>query len=78
MRYTAWRRGCTAMTLPPGMNDRGDLGAGGGVSVVAVAADAVVHDDPAAAHGFILGYGSSLPAQIPRAVRLMRSVISGA
>lgn len=27
-------------------------------------------------HGFILGFGSSLPAQIPRAVRLLKSVIA--
>jgi GntR family transcriptional regulator/MocR family aminotransferase len=27
-------------------------------------------------HGFILGFGSTLPAQIPRAVRLMRSLVA--
>jgi GntR family transcriptional regulator / MocR family aminotransferase len=31
-----------------------------------------------ARHGFILGYGSSMSAQIPRAVRLMRSLIAPA
>jgi GntR family transcriptional regulator/MocR family aminotransferase len=66
-----------AMTLPPGMNDRE-------ISARAIHARLWLwplspsYTTTPPRQGFILGFGSSLPAQIPRAVRLMRSLIPSA
>jgi GntR family transcriptional regulator / MocR family aminotransferase len=64
-----------AMTFPPGLND---------VEIAARAARSRLWLWPLSPsylgknprHGFNLGFGSSLPNQIPRAVRLMRSLIA--
>jgi GntR family transcriptional regulator/MocR family aminotransferase len=65
-----------AITLPPGMND---------IEIATRAAQARLWLWPLSRcyiganprNGFILGFGSTPPDQIPRAVRLLRSVVAG-
>jgi len=63
-----------AMTLPPGLNDR-EISAHAAKSRLWLWPLSPSYTTSPARHGFILGYGSSLPPQIPPAVRLMRSLI---
>jgi GntR family transcriptional regulator / MocR family aminotransferase len=64
-----------AMTLPPDMNDR-EISARAASSRLWLWPLSPSYNLSPPRPGFILGYGSSLPAQIPRAVRLMRSLIA--
>jgi len=64
-----------AMTLPPGLNDLE-------ISIRAARSSLWLHPlspnylgNPPR-HGFILGFGSTLPSQIPPAVRLLRSIVA--
>jgi GntR family transcriptional regulator/MocR family aminotransferase len=66
-----------AMTLPPGLNDR-EISARAIRSRLWLWPLSPSYTTTPPRHGFILGFGSSLPAQIPRAVRLMRSLIPSA
>jgi GntR family transcriptional regulator / MocR family aminotransferase len=63
-----------AMTLPPGLNDR-EISARAISSRLWLWPLSPSYTTTPPRHGFILGFGSSLPAQIPRAVRLMRSLL---
>jgi GntR family transcriptional regulator/MocR family aminotransferase len=64
-----------AITLPPGLDD---------IEIAARASDSRLWLWPLSPHyrgkaprnGFIMGFGSTLPSQIPRAVRLMRSLVA--
>ena len=62
-----------AMTLPEGMNDR-EISARAAGSRLWLWPLSPSYNSSRPRHGFILGFGSSLPEQIPRAVRLMRSL----
>ena len=64
-----------AMTLPQGLNDR-EISARAARSRLWLWPLSPSYMTNPVRHGFILGFGSSLPAQIPRAVRLMRSLIA--
>ncbi|MGO9339114.1 MAG: PLP-dependent aminotransferase family protein [Terracidiphilus sp.] len=64
-----------AFTLPPGLNDR-EISARAALSRLWLWPLSPSYMTSPARHGFILGFGSSLPAQIPPAVRLMRSLIA--
>ena len=66
-----------AMTLPPGLNDR-EISARAIRSRLWLWPLSPSYTTTPPRHGFILGFGSSLPAQIPRAVRLMRSLVPSA
>jgi GntR family transcriptional regulator / MocR family aminotransferase len=63
-----------AFTLPQGLDDR-EISARAEQSRLWLWPLSPSYTTNPARHGFILGFGSSLPAQIPRAVRLMRSFI---
>jgi GntR family transcriptional regulator/MocR family aminotransferase len=63
-----------AMTLPPGLNDR-EISARAAESKLWLWPLSPSYIVAPPRHGFILGYGSSLPSQIPAAVRQMRSII---
>lgn len=64
-----------AMTLPEGMNDR-EISARAANSRLWLWPLSPSYNSSKPRHGFILGFGSSLAEQIPRAVRLMRSLIA--
>jgi GntR family transcriptional regulator/MocR family aminotransferase len=64
-----------AFTLPPGLDDR-EISTQAAKSRLWLWQLSPAYTNTPARHGFILGFGSSLPAQIPRAVRLMRSLIA--
>jgi len=63
-----------AMTLPEGLDDR-EISARAAGSRLWLWPLSPSYTTSPSRSGFILGFGSSLPAQIPRAVRLMRSLI---
>jgi GntR family transcriptional regulator/MocR family aminotransferase len=63
-----------AFTLPPGLDDR-EISTRALDSRLWLWQLSPAYTTTPSRHGFILGFGSSLPAQIPRAVRLMRSLI---
>jgi GntR family transcriptional regulator/MocR family aminotransferase len=64
-----------AFTLPPGLNDR-EISERAAQSRLWLWPLSPSYTTNPPRPGFILGYGSSIPAQIPRAVRLMRSLIA--
>jgi GntR family transcriptional regulator / MocR family aminotransferase len=64
-----------AMTLPQGLNDL-EIAARAARSRLWLYSLSPNYLSQVPRHGFILGFGSTLPTQIPRAVRLMRSVIA--
>jgi GntR family transcriptional regulator/MocR family aminotransferase len=64
-----------AFTLPPGLDDR-EISAKATSSRLWLWQLSPAYIAGPARHGFILGFGSSMPAQIPGAVRLMRSLIA--
>jgi GntR family transcriptional regulator/MocR family aminotransferase len=64
-----------AFTLPPGQDDR-EISARAEQSRLWLWPLSPSYITSPPRHGFILGFGSSLPAQIPRAVRLLRSFIA--
>ncbi|HEY1904370.1 MAG TPA: PLP-dependent aminotransferase family protein [Terracidiphilus sp.] len=66
-----------AMTLPPGLDDK-EISTRAARSRLWLWPLSPSYNSCAPRHGFILGFGSSLPAQIPRAVRLMHSLIASA
>jgi GntR family transcriptional regulator/MocR family aminotransferase len=66
-----------AMTLPPGLNDR-EISNRAIQSRLWLWPLSPSYTTTPPRQGFILGFGSSLPAQIPRAVRLLRSLIPSA
>ena len=63
-----------AMTLPEGLNDR-EISARAAESKLWLWPLSPSYNNAPARHGFILGYGSSFPNQIPAAVRQMRALI---
>jgi GntR family transcriptional regulator/MocR family aminotransferase len=65
-----------AMTLPDGMDDR-EISSRAAASRLWLWPLSPSYSTSPARQGFVLGYGSSLPAQIPKAVRLMRSIVGG-
>jgi GntR family transcriptional regulator/MocR family aminotransferase len=66
-----------AMTLPHGLDDRA-ISARAARSRLWLWPLSPSYTSSTPRPGFILGFGSSLPEQIPRAVRLMRSLIASA
>jgi GntR family transcriptional regulator/MocR family aminotransferase len=64
-----------AFTLPPGLDDR-EISCRAEQSRLWLWPLSPSYITSPPRHGFILGFGSSLPAQIPRAVHLMRSFIA--
>jgi DNA-binding transcriptional MocR family regulator len=64
-----------AFTIPAGLNDR-EISALAEHSRLWLWPLSPSYTTSPPRHGFILGFGSSLPAQIPGAVRLMRSLIT--
>jgi DNA-binding transcriptional MocR family regulator len=66
-----------AITLPPGLDDK-EISARAARSRLWLWPLSPSYNSSDPRHGFILGFGSSLPAQIPRAVRLMHSLIASA
>jgi GntR family transcriptional regulator/MocR family aminotransferase len=66
-----------AMTLPPGLNDR-EIALRAARSRLWLYALSTSYMSQTPRHGFILGYGSCIPAQIPRSVRLLHSIVSSA
>jgi GntR family transcriptional regulator/MocR family aminotransferase len=63
------------MTLPQGMNDV-EISAGAAEEGLWLWPLSPRYTSSAPRHGFILGFGSTLPAEIPKAVRRMRSLIA--
>jgi DNA-binding transcriptional MocR family regulator len=63
------------MTLPEGMNDR-EISARAAESRLWLWPLSPSYNSSKPRPGFILGFGSSLAEQIPRAVRMMRSLIA--
>jgi GntR family transcriptional regulator/MocR family aminotransferase len=63
-----------AMTLPPGPIDT-EIAARAAHSRLWLYSLSRTYFGDKPRHGFILGFGSSLPAEIPRAVRLLKSLI---
>jgi DNA-binding transcriptional MocR family regulator len=66
-----------AMTLPPGLNDR-EIALRAARSRLWLYALSTSYMSQTPRHGFILGYGSCIPSQIPRSVRLLHSIVSSA
>lgn len=64
-----------AFTLPPGLDDR-EISARAMDSRLWLWPLSPAYTTSPARHGFILGFGSSLPGQIPGAVRQMQSLIA--
>lgn len=64
-----------AFTLPKGLDDR-EISVRAAQSRLWLWPLSPAYTTSPARHGFILGFGSSLPAQIPNAVRLLRSLIA--
>ena len=64
-----------AFTLPQGLNDR-QISVRAANSRLWLWPLSTSYITSASRNGFVMGFGSSLPAQIPRAVRLMHSVIN--
>jgi GntR family transcriptional regulator/MocR family aminotransferase len=64
-----------AFTLPQGFNDR-EISARAANSRLWLWPLSTSYISSEPRNGFVMGFGSSLPAQIPRAVRLMHSVIN--
>lgn len=64
-----------AITLPPGLNDI-EIATRASRSRLWLWPLSPHYLGKSPRHGFILGFGSTLPSQIPRAVRLMRSLIA--
>jgi GntR family transcriptional regulator / MocR family aminotransferase len=64
-----------AFTLPKGLNDR-EISARAANSRLWLWPLSTSYITSASRNGFVMGFGSSLPAEIPRAVRLMHAVIN--